>query len=67
MANDLIYRLALISTNNNLFRDLVPDAVACHTGATPDLADQTLSSTKRMIILLLKQRQAHEFFFFLVF
>jgi len=67
MANNLIYRLALISNNNHLFRDLVPVAVTDHTGAAPERADQTLSSTKRMIILLLKQRQAHEFFFFLVF
>jgi hypothetical protein len=63
MANDLGYRLALISNNNHLFRDPVPDPVTDHAGAAPELADQTLSSTKRMIILLLKQRQAYEVFF----
>ena len=63
MANDLIYRLALISNNNHLFRDPVPDAVTDHTGAAPELADQTLSSTKRMIILFIEAETSVRGFF----
>jgi hypothetical protein len=63
MANNLIYRLALISNNNHLFRDLVPVAVTDHTGAAPDLADRTLSSTKRIIILFIEAETSARIFF----